>query len=321
MPGRLPHLSRRDAEEALREANERFERAFYDAPIGMALVGLDGSWLQVNDALCEITGYPRDALLQKTFQDITHPEDLDKDVALAGQVAAGEIPSYHLEKRYIRSDGQEVWILLSVSVVRDARGLPLYFIAQILDIDERKTVEAELRRMAHTDPMTGLFNRRRFQEELDRHLAYVRRYSCGCSVLVIDLDNLKHVNDSLGHRAGDVLIAGTAQLLHDRLRTTDTLCRLGGDEFAVLLPESGADSAEIVAGKIVEAVREAKFSVEDEPVKTTVSVGITVFDPADDVDGGQLLVAADLAMYQAKDAGGDQWARLPATQATVTRIR
>jgi diguanylate cyclase (GGDEF)-like protein len=169
------------------------------------------------------------------------------------------------------------------------------------------------------DGLTGLGNHRSFQEELDRQLAYGRRYGTGCAVFVIDLDNVKRVNDSLGHRAGDALIAGMGHLLSERLRNTDTLARLGGDEFAVLAPESESADVEFVAEKIVQAVREARFSIDGTPVRSTASVGFTEFGPSDRIDGGQLLEAADLAMYKAKDAGGDCWARLPATEANLPR--
>jgi PAS domain S-box-containing protein len=132
-------------ELALRESEERFRLTIDEAPIGMALVAKDGRFVRVNRALCEIVGYTTDELTGLTFQAITHPDDLDADLALAGQLARGEIPRYQLEKRYIRKDGTVVEIMLSGSVVRAHDGAPLYFIAQIEDITERKRMETERR--------------------------------------------------------------------------------------------------------------------------------------------------------------------------------
>jgi len=141
----LDITERKRAEQALHESEQRFRRAFDDAPIGMALVGLDGRWLQANRALCEIVGYPRERLLQKTFQDITHPEDLDADLELLRRLVAREIPGYQMEKRYIHASGRIVWVLLSVSLVTGENDEPLYVIAQVQDITERKRIEEELR--------------------------------------------------------------------------------------------------------------------------------------------------------------------------------
>src|SRR5213078_2005432 len=107
--------------------------AFDHAAIGMALVVPDGRFLQVNESLCCIVGYERPALLAKSFQDITHPDDLDADLASVEQVLAGEIDSYDMEKRYFHADGHAVWILLSVSLIRDEQEQPLYFVSQIQD--------------------------------------------------------------------------------------------------------------------------------------------------------------------------------------------
>jgi diguanylate cyclase (GGDEF)-like protein/PAS domain S-box-containing protein len=126
---------------ALREAEERFRLAFENAPIGMALVAPDGTFLRVNRALSEIVGYPADVLLIKTFQDITHPDDLEADLAFVRQMLAGEIRTFSMEKRYLHADGHIVWINLSVSLVRDEGGAPMYFISQIEDITQRKRVE------------------------------------------------------------------------------------------------------------------------------------------------------------------------------------
>lgn len=136
----------RQVEAALRESEDRFRNAFAWSPIGIALVGLDGRWLDVNRALCEIVGYTEDELRALTFQDITHPDDLDADLALAQRLYAGEIPSYQMEKRYIRKDGETIWVLLSGSVLHAADGSPHAALAQVLDISERKRADREIER-------------------------------------------------------------------------------------------------------------------------------------------------------------------------------
>ena len=147
---------RRQLDVALREANERFHLAFDGAPIGIALVGVDGRWLHVNPALCSIVGYGPEDLLAKTFQDITHPDDLESDLELMNKVLADEIASYSLEKRYLHADGHEVWIHLSVSLVRDEGGVPLYFVSHITDVTERRRVEEAL---LHESATVGLLER------------------------------------------------------------------------------------------------------------------------------------------------------------------
>jgi PAS domain S-box-containing protein len=137
---------RKRIERALQESEERFRLTIDEAPIGMALVALDGHFVRVNRALCEILGYSSDELTGLTFQAITHPDDLDADLALAGQLARGEIPRYQLGKRYNRKDGTIVDILLSGSILRSRDGAPLYYIAQMEDVTERKRAEEALRR-------------------------------------------------------------------------------------------------------------------------------------------------------------------------------
>ena len=136
---------RHQAEVARQEAQELFETAFSHAPIGMALIGLDGRWLKVNRAVCTITGWPEPELLKRTFQDITHPDDLEADLAQVERLIAGKINEYQIEKRYLTRTGSEIWALLSVSLVRDAEGRPRHFISQIEDISQRKRAEERLR--------------------------------------------------------------------------------------------------------------------------------------------------------------------------------
>lgn len=123
----------------------QFLGTFENAAVGIAHVGLDCHWLRVNSRLCEITGYPREELFTKTFIDITHPDDLETDMANVRSMLAGEIPSYSLEKRYIRKDGSVTWVLLTVSLARDATGEPAYFISVVEDISARKQTEEALR--------------------------------------------------------------------------------------------------------------------------------------------------------------------------------
>ena len=144
MPHRISDPSAR-AEARLRLSEERFRPIVENAAVGIAEVGLDGRFAAVNDTLCAITGYSREALLQRTFHDITHPDHLEADVALASRLASGELQQYTMEKRYIRRDGSIVFVNMSASALRDPFGAPLGFVAIIEDISERKAAEEALR--------------------------------------------------------------------------------------------------------------------------------------------------------------------------------
>jgi diguanylate cyclase (GGDEF)-like protein/PAS domain S-box-containing protein len=310
-----------EREREIGEAQERFRRAFEDAPIGMAVATLDGRFLEVNQALCAITGYSAAELTGTTFSIITHPEDVPADLEVMRRLIAGEVSSSVDEKRYLRPDGSLVWVARSVTLVRDAEGRPLHLLDQIQDVTERRRFEHELRQLADHDPLTGLLNRRRFEQELDRHVAEVARYGPRGALLVLDLDHFKYVNDALGHHAGDELILAVAALLQDRLRATDTLARLGGDEFAVLLPHADAGEAEHVAQTLVRAVREqATVTAGGRRRQVTTSVGIAPFGRPG-VDGEELLIEADLAMYEAKEAGRDRYVVVSPDAQRPARIR
>src|SRR3990172_12981876 len=135
---------RATAEAARRESEQRFRATFEQAAVGIALVAPDGRWAQVNHRLCEIVGYSQDELLARTFQDITHPDDLNADIASMRQMLAGEIETYSMEKRYLHKGGAIVWINLTVALVRRPDGSPDYFISVVEDIQRRKEAEAAL---------------------------------------------------------------------------------------------------------------------------------------------------------------------------------
>ncbi len=220
------------ARNAVRKAEELFRHAFDEAPIGMALVAPDGRFLRVNRALAELTGYEESDLLHRSFQQITHPDDLLSDLDQMEQVLRGELRSYRMEKRYVRRDGSLLWVMLSVSLIRDTDGTPLHFVSQVEEIGDRKRQEAELERMANFDPLTGLGNRRKLMADLERLLADARGEPFGLAIF--DLNGFKTYNDLFGHPAGDTMLSRLAQALNATLADEGVGYRIGGDEFCVI---------------------------------------------------------------------------------------
>jgi diguanylate cyclase (GGDEF)-like protein/PAS domain S-box-containing protein len=291
------------AQRGLEEAEERFRRAFVDAPIGMALVGLDGRWLRVNPTLCEITGYSEEELLARTFKDITHPDDLDKNLENIENLIAGTTRSIRIEKRYIRASGRTVWVNVSSSLILDADGKPLHLVSQIEDVTDRKRAESRLKDLAEHDALTGLLNRRRFDEELADTVLRLRRHGGNAALLLIDLDRFKLVNDTFGHKIGDDVLVAVAGTLSARLRGTDIVARLGGDEFAAVLYEADAEAAQAVAEDLAAALRSKRVGSAATGVGVTASIGIVLLDRETVGDDDDPLIAADRALYAAKNDG------------------
>jgi diguanylate cyclase (GGDEF)-like protein/PAS domain S-box-containing protein len=311
----------KQAQRELAQADQLFRTAFEEAPIGMGLVDpANGRHLRVNQALCQITGYSEEQLLAMTADDMTHPDDV-AGTAEARRVLVDGAPIHRNEKRYIHANGHVVWVSVNATLVRDADGKAGYILGQIQDITERRRFEERLQHLVDHDPLTGLFNRRRFEQELDRHVAHTQRYGAEGALLVLDLDDFKTVNDTLGHNAGDELIVAVAGLLKAQLRDSDIVARLGGDEFAILLPSGGPDEADAVASKLVRAVREEITVVGSRRARRiTTSVGVAPFGTGD-ITGEELLINADLAMYEAKEAGRDRFAVYAADRDEPPRIQ
>jgi diguanylate cyclase (GGDEF)-like protein len=196
-------------------------------------------------------------------------------------------------------------VQLSVSIVRDDESRPLYLIAQVQDISERKELERRLEHLVDHDFLTALFNGRRFEQALAQETKSAARYGGGGAVLLVDLDHFKAVNDQFGHKAGDDLLKTVAAALRGRIRETDVLARLGGDEFGIILPQVDAEQAEVVAEDIVKALRRQTAMLADHQIPVTASVGVALFDRLTNIE---ILAAADLAMYEAKEAGRDRFA-------------
>jgi diguanylate cyclase (GGDEF)-like protein/PAS domain S-box-containing protein len=300
----------RRAERARREAEELFRGAFEHAPIGVALVAADGaeagSIVRANHALADLVGGEPHALAGRDLASLARAEDRDELAATIARLLDGA-ESVHGEQRLIAADGHEIWTLLSGSLVQGSQDRGRQAVIQVLDISERKTFEGRLQHLADHDALTGLVNRRRFEHELDRAIAHAERYNSRGAVLLLDLDGFKYINDALGHSVGDELIMRVAAILRGTLRETDLVARLGGDEFAAILPEADAETAAVVAEKLLSAIRRqgSVTTSEQRQARVTTSIGVTVFDGGRGLTGEDLLVEADIAMYDAKDAGRD----------------
>jgi diguanylate cyclase (GGDEF)-like protein/PAS domain S-box-containing protein len=270
----------------------------------MALIDMNGCWLQVNNALCRITGRTEIELKTKTLWSLTHPDDVDLDVLLSQQLLDGEISSYQVEKRCFHAWGHSVWMMMTVSLVRDEGDQPLYLIMQFQDISDRKELGGRLEYLVDHDFLTGLFNRRHFEQELSHEIERAARYGSPGAVLLVDVDNFKIVNDTYGHMAGDDLLKGIAGLLKHRMRHADTLARVGGDEFAVLLPQTNAEQATAVAADFIAALDKRTAVLANQSVHITASLGVVSIDDLSDVE---VMERADIAMYGAKQAGRNRF--------------
>jgi diguanylate cyclase (GGDEF)-like protein len=180
--------------------------------------------------------------------------------------------------------------------------------------------ELELRRLATTDPLTGISSRRAFREDADKYIALARRHRSQVSALAVDIDRFKSINDTYGHAAGDQVLKAVAGCLAAELRQSDVLGRMGGEEFGIILPDANAEAALAVAEKLRHAIAKLTFPGSRPPIRVTASFGIAALDPgADDLDS--VMVKADEALYEAK-AGGRNMSVIwrGATSATMRQV-
>lgn len=298
----------RQMEVQLRESEERFSSAFAFAPIGMAMTAIDGRVLQVNSALCDICGYSESELLMSNLLMLTYDDDRHKVLSqFVEKLRTNELSSFQVEKTFKHKIiGKQVWVSLSASLVRNLDGQPLHLIFQIQDITDRKHAEQQLAYFANHDSLTGLLNRAQFQNNLGFALSSVRRHETKLALMFIDLDRFKLVNDTLGHRIGDLLLQAVSEQLRKSIRDYDTLARLGGDEFVVLLTDiNNVDDVARIAQKTLEILTRP-FTIEQYDIAITASIGISIY-PDDGENCQSLLMNADAAMYLAKERGKNKY--------------
>lgn len=297
---------RKIAEEKLQESEVLFRLAFHSAASGVAMVALDGRWIRVNAALCRITGYTEQEMLNMRFQDISNEEDNIKAEERQRKMLAGDVIDDDIEKRYRRKDGKIIWVSISVALVRGKNGQPLYYVTTTQEVTDKKEEEQVLSYHAYYDALTGLANRVQLEQNLDVSIASALRNQKNFAVFFLDLDRFKEVNDTLGHDVGDELLKVVAGRLKTTIRMTDIASRLGGDEFVLILNGVNSPQAAASYAEKIMAIISKVITINGKDLTVGVSVGISFF-PNDGLDGATLLKSADLALYRSKELGRNNY--------------
>ena len=301
-------LDARDAvEQALRTSEARFRAIFAEAAIGISIADMSGRILEANASLRRILGRSTEELRRMTTHDWLHPAESEGVWRLYEELVRGERDQYRIEKQFTRPDGTHAWTELIMSLVRGEDGLPLYQVAMIEDVTDRKMLQDRLRHQAMHDPLTGLPNRALF---LERLTAAMRERKPGDRVALcyMDLDGFKVINDSLGHHVGDDLLVAVAERLGRSVRGADRLvARMGGDEFVIFIEDSpGTEQAIEIADEILDTLVEP-IRIGGHELSVSASIGI-VERPIADQSAAELIRDADVTLYWAKAEGKGQWA-------------
>jgi diguanylate cyclase (GGDEF)-like protein/PAS domain S-box-containing protein len=292
----------READRALAQLASIVESS-EDAVIASTPTGVITSW---NPGAARLYGYSREEMLGREMKALAPFEKVDAEEARREHLlAGGEVEGYETRRR--RKDGSLVDVSVSLSPVLDGEGSIVAVSTIDRDITERKRFEQRLRQLADRDHLTGLPNRRVFEEELERRFLDAQSRGTVGAVLMLDLDNFKYVNDAFGHAAGDDLLRSVARALKACIRHDDVLARLGGDEFAILVPSADQAAASVVGAAVLSAVRDHVVPIEGRAITLTASIGIACYDAGLALeDGGEVLASADRAMYVAKEGGRDR---------------
>lgn len=247
----------------------------------------------------------------RQWDALVHPDDQATREAARQAHLDGLTPLYEAEYRILHKDGHWVWIHARGQVTaRDAHGKPLRMVGTNEDITARKQAELALEKLTRTDHLTQAANRLHFFEVGQREFARAQRYGSALTLLYLDLDQFKRINDLHGHTTGDRVLQNFADTVRSLLRVSDVFARLGGEEFALLLPHTDENGAAVMAQRILDSVREQTIGSDSDPVHYSVSLGLASAQPGTS-SFEHLLKAADQALYQAKEQGRNRLAIAP----------
>ncbi len=301
--------------EDLKQALSFNKSIIASSPFSIIVTDKAGLITSVNPAAERMLWYQESDLLGHNTIELHDPKELtQRAVALSEQFDAEVYPDHHVfrlapeqgliderEWTYIRKDGSRVPVQLVVSALRDSDERITGFVGISYDLTERKRADEYIHHVAHHDPLTGLPTRTLLRDRLELFIERARRSQDNLAVMMVDLDNFKRVNDSLGHQAGDTVLCEISKRLKSCVRKSDTVGRMGGDEFVILLPDLRSDKdAEDICQKLLASVAQP-IRIGKHEIIVTASIGIGLFPGCDDVD--TLFKNADLAMYRVKDNG------------------
>lgn len=291
-------IHRMNTTRLLHESNIKYRGYIEHSPEGVYLVNSSGRYIDANRAAMMQTGYTYDELLALSIPEITHPDDLN--IAMSSFVDLQETGAATAELRLKKKDGSALPIILNSVRLQDGT-----YMAFCTDNTAQK-IEGELEVLAATDPLTNVSNRRRFFEIGDNELNRSMRYNRPFSILMMDIDHFKDINDKYGHAAGDATLVELAATCKSALRDVDSIGRLGGEEFAIILPETNAEGAYVLGERLRKELAAMSVVSNEGVIHLTVSIGTATYHLGDDPDFDSILAHADKALYLAKKQGRDQ---------------
>lgn len=301
-------LSIRQGAELLREERNKTQKYLEIAGVMMVVIDVSRNVTLINRKGCEILGYDENEILGKNWFDHFLPERLrDSTKIIFEGLMRGELEPYeNVEGFVLTKSGGERLIAWYNTILSDADGKMTGTLSSGQDITERKKTEELIKQMVYHDALTGLPNRRLFNDRLTVALENAKRFRRKLSIMILDLDNFKEVNDTLGHGVGDLLLVKVGNLLTGTLRASDTIARIGGDEFFLLITEiAGEEDVSEAAERILRAFSEP-VKCDGHTLSVTTSIGVTVYpDHGEDIE--TLVKHADTAMYMAKEQGRNRY--------------
>jgi len=277
---------------------ERFRLAFEYANSGIALIDLEGNIFEANKACSDLFGCTTDEMKCLNLLDIWVPEDRAEAMADLRKAVSGSKADTAFERRYRNKKGEILFAEVVRGLARGQDGEPKFFVASFRDITESKRLQTLLEERASTDPLTGAMNRHGIEERVRYELMRSDRYGDNLSLVLIDLDHFKAVNDTYGHLAGDRILRGFCDIARSCLRSTDSLGRVGGEEFVALLSETGLTGAQLFAERLRTTLEGFRF---DGGIRVTASMGVAGHREGEEFSS--LMERADASMYRAKKGG------------------